>query len=104
NQTEPNQILGLDFAKQFEIPLAVYGWTFLRLALFRFCLEAERFLTYSPANDFLQADESAPADEQDVSGIDGSELLVWVFASTLRGYIGDRAFENFQQRLLHSLA
>ena len=39
-----------------------------------------------------------------VGRIDRSEFLVRVFASALRRNIGDRAFQDLQQRLLHAFA
>ena len=45
-------------------------------------------------------DERAAADEQDVRRVDLEELLVRVLAAALRRHVGDRAFEDLQQRLL----
>src|SRR6478736_224653 len=54
--------------------------------------------------DALAAGEGAGHDEQDVRGVDLDEFLVRVLASALRRNRGDRALEDLQQRLLHSLA
>src|SRR3990172_643163 len=48
----------------------------------------------------LKTDECAATDKQDVCGIDLDKFLVWMFAPTLRGYTGDRPFDDFEQRLL----
>ena len=48
--------------------------------------------------------EGAPADEEDVGGVDLEELLVGVLASALRGHVGDAALDDLQERLLHALA
>ena len=43
-------------------------------------------------------------DEQDVSCVHFNELLIWVLASTLWWHIDYRAFKQFQQGLLYTLA
>ena len=53
---------------------------------------------------FSRPDERAAADEQDVRRVDRRELLVRMLAAALRRNVGDRAFQNLQQRLLHALA
>ena len=53
---------------------------------------------------FSKPDERAAADEEDVGRVDGEELLMRVLPAALRRDVGDRAFENFQKRLLHALA
>ena len=67
-------------------------------------LEAERLLADAPLDDLVQADERAAADEEDVGRVDLEELLVRMLASALRRHVGDRAFEDLEQRLLHALA
>ena len=74
------------------------------LAFFRSRLEAQRLLADAPADDLFQTDEGPAADEQDVGGIHGSEFLVGMLAAALRRHIGNRAFEDLQQRLLHAFA
>ena len=66
--------------------------------------EADGLLADAPADDLLQPDKSPAADEQDVRGIDGREFLVRMLASALRRNVGDRAFQNLQQSLLHAFA
>ena len=55
-------------------------------------MESHRLATDTPLDDALQAHERPAADEQDVGGVDGSELLVGMLAPTLRGNIGDGPF------------
>ena len=55
-------------------------------------------------DDLLQADERPAADEQDVGRIHRREFLVRMLAAALRRNVGDRAFQNLQQRLLHAFA
>ena len=67
-------------------------------------LEAERLLADAPLDLLVEADERAAADEQDVGRVDLEELLVRMLAAALRRHVGDRAFENLQQRLLDAFA
>src|SRR2546423_12240053 len=69
---------------------------------FYFGVEAQRFVSQAAFDHFLETDKSAPTNEQDVAGIDREELLMRMLASTLRRHIGDRPFQNLQQRLLHA--
>ena len=57
-----------------------------------------------PADDVIEADESAAADEEDVGGVDLQELLLRMLAAALRRHGGDRPFDDLEQRLLHALA
>ncbi len=67
-------------------------------------LEAHRLLA-EPAGDLLvEPDERAAADEEDVRRVDLEELLVRVLAAALGRHVGDGAFEDLEQRLLHALA
>src|SRR5262249_21491188 len=67
-------------------------------------LEAHRLLA-EPARDlFVQTDEGAAADEEDVGRVDLEELLVRMLAPALRRDVGDGALEDLEQRLLHALA
>ncbi len=66
--------------------------------------EAHGALADAPADDALQADKGAAADEQNIGGVDRRELLVRMLASALGRNIGDRSFQDLQQRLLHALA
>ena len=63
-------------------------------------LEAQRLLAGAPLDLLVEADEGAAADEQDVGRVDLEELLVRMLAPALRRNVGDRAFEDLQQRLL----
>src|SRR5579863_10521986 len=67
-------------------------------------METERVATSAFLDNFLEANEGASADEQDVRRVDRSELLVRVLTATLRRHVGDGAFKNLQQRLLHAFA
>src|SRR5207237_112839 len=51
-----------------------------------------------------QPHKRAATDEEDIRGVYRGEFLVRMLASTLRRNIGDRTFENFQQRLLNAFA
>src|SRR5204863_9775067 len=55
-------------------------------------------------DDGLDALECAPADEEDISGIDLNEVLMRMLASTLRRHVGDAALNDLQERLLHAFA
>src|SRR5262249_61583539 len=66
--------------------------------------EAQAALADPGLDDPVQAREGAAADEQDVGGIDLDEFLMRVLAPTLRRYVGDRTFQDLQQRLLYALA
>ena len=73
-------------------------------AALHFGLEAERLVAQPAFDHFFETNESAAANEKNVCGIDWEEFLMRMFASTLRRNVRDRAFENFQQRLLHAFA
>ena len=64
--------------------------------------EAERLLADSAGDDLVEADKGAAADEENVGGVDRSEFLVRMLASALRRNVGDGAFQNLQQGLLHA--
>src|SRR5215213_5174628 len=65
-------------------------------------MEAERLVAQSTFDNFFETDKRAAADEENVGRVDREEFLVWMFATTLRWNIRDRAFEDLQQRLLHA--
>ena len=67
-------------------------------------LEAQRLLADAAVDHLVEADERAAADEEDVGRVDLEELLVRVLAAALRRNVGDGAFQDLQQRLLHTLA
>src|SRR4029077_17145738 len=66
--------------------------------------KADRAAANALLDNLLQAVERAAADEKDVGGVDLDEVLVRVLAPALRRNVGDRAFEDLQQRLLDALA
>src|SRR5215467_10097186 len=67
-------------------------------------VETESFLADPLLNHFLQADEGAAAEKQDICGVDGEKLLVGMLAAALRRNICHRAFQNLEQGLLNALA
>ena len=66
--------------------------------------EAERLLADAALDDLIEADEGAAADEEDVGRVDLQEVLLRVLAAALRRDVGDRAFDDLEERLLHALA
>src|SRR5437879_4464349 len=67
-------------------------------------MKAERLVAQASFYYFFKTHKRAAANEENVCSIDWEELLVRMLAPTLRRNIRDRAFENFQQRLLHAFA
>src|SRR5918995_1745529 len=67
-------------------------------------MEPERLVAQPSFDDFLESDKRAAAEEENIGRVDREELLVRMLASTLRWNVGDGAFEDLQERLLHSLA
>ena len=68
------------------------------------CAEAELPLADAPFDDVVEADERAAADEQDVPRVDLQEVLLRVLATALRRHVGNGAFDDLQERLLHAFA
>ena len=66
--------------------------------------EAHTLLTDALLDDTLDTVECTAADKQNIGGVDLDELLMRMLASALRRYVGNRALQNFQQRLLYALA
>ena len=56
------------------------------------------------ADDVFQPDERAAADEQDLRRVHLDVLLLGVLSAALGRDVADRAFEHFQQGLLHAFA
>jgi len=75
----------------------------LRGGRLRIRVESQRFLPDAAFDGFLEANERASANEENVGRIHRSKFLVRVLASALGRHIRDRAFENFQQGLLQHL-
>src|ERR1051326_949549 len=65
-------------------------------------MEPERLVAQATLDHFLETDERAAADEENVGSVDREEFLVRMFATTLRRNIRNSAFEDLQQRLLHT--
>ena len=55
-------------------------------------------------NDFFQPDKRPAANEQDVRRVHADVFLLRMFAAALGRHVANRAFEDFQQRLLHAFA
>src|SRR5438105_13318270 len=65
-------------------------------------METERFISQPALDNFLQSNKRAATDEENVGRIDREELLMRMLAAALWRNVGNRAFQNFQQRLLHA--
>src|SRR6185312_12389029 len=96
DHAEAQQVVGLHALEQ------VVG-VHLALAA-RVRAEAHALAADAPLDHLLQAAEGAAADEEDVGGVDLQELLLRVLAATLGRHVGDGAFDDLQERLLHALA
>src|SRR5579885_71387 len=103
NQPKLDQVLWLSLTQQLSIASGADAAT-VRLLCLRQRFEAKRLFPDAAAHHALQSYKSASADKQNVRCIYRGKFLVWMLASTLRGHICYRAFENLQQRLLHPLA
>ena len=66
--------------------------------------EADHLPAQPLADDLLEADERAAADEQDVGRVDLEVLLLGVLAPPLRRHVGDGPLEQLEQGLLDPLA
>src|SRR4029077_8662508 len=66
--------------------------------------EPHHFLADAFLNNFIEADESAAANEKNFLGINLDIFLMWMLASTLWWNIACAALQNLQQSLLHSFA
>ena len=64
--------------------------------------KAQRGRAGALGNHLFQTVKSAAADEQDVGGIDLNKFLLGMLSAALRRHVGDGAFQNFQQCLLHA--
>src|SRR4029077_424745 len=53
-------------------------------------------------DNFFEGDEDGGTNEQDVSACHSSKFLWGVFAAALGRHVGYGAFQNLEQRLLHS--
>ena len=104
NEAELDQIDRLHLLQQVDIaPAADAGGARCRLCPPR-CRKPIDFVADAPRDHLFQPDERAAADEQDIGGVDRREFLVRMLAAALRRHIGDRAFQDLQQRLLHAFA
>src|SRR5882672_5517094 len=96
NQPELDQILRLDLRKSLAEPL-------LARAL-DVGIETQSFLAGAFLDHFFEPDKRASTNKEDVSCVDGEELLMRMLAPALRRNVRDSAFEDFQQCLLNALA
>ncbi len=56
------------------------------------------------AHHFGQPHKGAATDKEDIAGVQGHKLLLGMFAPGVGWHIDGRAFDDFQQRLLHTFA
>src|SRR5690606_14755511 len=96
NETELEQVLGLDLAEDLAGPTVVGGLD--RGA------EADGGTLAAGGNDPLKAGEGAAADEQDVGRVHLQEFLLRMLAPALGRHGGHRALHDLEKRLLHALA
>src|ERR1700722_1556707 len=97
NQAVLDQILGL---RVVEHVVAVRP----RVLFAHLGDEADAALVRAVHDDLLESGERTAADEQDVGRVDLQKFLLRMFAAALRRHGGDRAFNQFQERLLHAFA
>ena len=100
----PNLIRSIGCAWREQVDIAAPADAAARPCLLLFLQEAHGLLAGAPRDHLFQPHERAAADEQDVGGVHRREFLVRMLAAALRRNVGDRAFQDLQQRLLHALA
>src|SRR6202035_4842204 len=93
DQAELDQILGLRFRDKFKV--SQRGYARLGLRIFTHA-ETQSLLADAPPDNFLQADEGTAANEKDIRGIDGRELLMRMLGSALRRNVGNCPFQNLE--------
>ena len=67
-------------------------------------IKADGALIGALFDDLVQTVERATADKEDVGGVHLNHFLLRMLPAALRRNIGNGAFQNFQKRLLHTLA
>src|SRR6266403_627989 len=97
NQTVLDEIFGLGIV---EYVVAVRP----RILFPNLGHEADPALVGPVHDDLFEAGKRTAANEQDVRGVDLQELLLRVLAAALGRNGGDGAFDQLQQRLLHTFA
>src|SRR5208337_981352 len=101
NKSKLDEVLRFHLRQQFGIALVALG----ECRLFRFVgPESHGALAQPSTDDALQAHERPAANEEDVGGVHRSELLVGMLTSSLRRNVRHSAFQDLQQRLLHTFA
>src|SRR5579859_658463 len=103
-QAKFDQIERLALGEQLGIALGFRDEFDRVLILLGAGTKAHGLLAHTAAYDLFQSYEGASADKEDVGGVNRGEFLVRMLAATLRRNVGDGAFQNLQQRLLHALA
>ena len=96
DQAKLDQVFGLHLAK--HLCQAALFFAFDRSA------KANARCFSAVFNDFFNARKSTAADEQNVRGVDLQEVLIRMLAAALGRDAGHRAFNQFQQGLLHTFA
>ena len=97
NQAEFNQIFRLDNFKQLS-NIGIFVFAVHRSA------KTDTALFRTLADNLFQAGKCTTADKQDVGGIHLNKILIRVFTPALRRHGCHRAFNQFEQSLLHTLA
>ncbi len=70
----------------------------------RLASKADRLAADTAGDDMLEPDESAPADEQNITRVHLNVLLLRMLAAALGRDVRNGSFEHFQQGLLHAFA
>ena len=96
DQTVLHQILRDDLPQQRTILTG-----FLRLYLIAKAQRAGADPLFDRLGDAVKG---TAQNEQDIGGVDLNELLLGVLPSAVGRHVGDRSFQDLQQRLLHALA
>src|SRR5919109_270365 len=95
DQAKLDQVLRLHVSHQFG--LLLLNRSCHRLGFFLARLETQRLPSGTPPDNLVQPYEGATANKEDVGGVHGSEFLVRMLASALRGNIGNRSLQNLQE-------
>src|SRR5438132_8473120 len=74
------------------------------LALLRVAAETDGLAADATSNDVVQSDKGAAANEENISGVDLTGLLLGVIASALGWNVAHRPFQHFKKRLLDTFA
>ena len=94
NQAEFQQVFRLHVVEQIGCPPAIL--------FFDLTAKAHALAPDALTNDVFEADESAAANKQNIRGVHLEKFLLGMLSSSFRRDTRHRAFDNFQQRLLHA--